>query len=285
MPRLRQAIPKYRKHRANGHAVVTLNGRDHYLGPDQSRASLLEYDRLVGEWLARHRQPIVEQTELTIAVLAARYHAYAKCRYVKDGKPTTEIGKVETSLRCVLRLYADHIAAEFRPLHLKVVRQSMIEVGWARSYINQQVRVIVRIFKWAGTEGLLPAAVHDALALVDSLRRGESTARETSKVRGVDNATVQATLVHLSPTVRAMIELQLATGMRPGELCIMRPCDVDRTSDVLEYLPTRHKGDVHGHDRTICIGPTGQDILRPYLLRPADSFCFSPKESAEWHRV
>ena len=32
MPRLTNAAPKYRKHRASGQAVVTLNGKDHYLG-------------------------------------------------------------------------------------------------------------------------------------------------------------------------------------------------------------------------------------------------------------
>src|SRR3990167_6392065 len=31
MPRLTNATPKYRKHRASGQAVVTLNGKDHYL--------------------------------------------------------------------------------------------------------------------------------------------------------------------------------------------------------------------------------------------------------------
>ena len=30
MPKLSIAVPKYRKHRASGKAVVTINGRDHY---------------------------------------------------------------------------------------------------------------------------------------------------------------------------------------------------------------------------------------------------------------
>ena len=32
-------FPKYRKHRASGQAVVTLNGRDIYLGPHGTKAS------------------------------------------------------------------------------------------------------------------------------------------------------------------------------------------------------------------------------------------------------
>lgn len=79
-----------------------------------------------------------------------------------------------------------------------------------------------------------------------------------------------------------MIELQRATGMRPGELCILRPSDVDRSCDIWEYRPTEHKTAHHDHDCVICIGPKGQDILRTYLLRPADAYCFSPRESTDW---
>jgi integrase len=43
---------------------------------------------------------------------------------------------------------------------------------------------------------------------------------------------VEGTLPYLSPTIRAMIELQLVTGMRPGELCQLRPMDVNRDSEV-----------------------------------------------------
>lgn len=57
MPRLSHALPKYRKHRGSGQAVVTLNGRDRYLGPYGTKASKREYDRLTGEWLANGRYP------------------------------------------------------------------------------------------------------------------------------------------------------------------------------------------------------------------------------------
>ncbi len=55
MPRLSQAVPRYQKHRATGQAVVRVNGRDYYLGPHGTKASRLEYDRLIGEWLATGR--------------------------------------------------------------------------------------------------------------------------------------------------------------------------------------------------------------------------------------
>ncbi len=55
MPKLSTSVPKYRKHRASGEAVVTINGREHYLGPHGTKASKLEYDRLINQWLVTGR--------------------------------------------------------------------------------------------------------------------------------------------------------------------------------------------------------------------------------------
>ena len=39
MPRLTRKLPSYRLHKPSGRAVVTLNDRDHYLGPYSSPES------------------------------------------------------------------------------------------------------------------------------------------------------------------------------------------------------------------------------------------------------
>ena len=41
-------VPAYRLHKASGQAVVTIAGRDHYLGRHGSEASRKAYDALVG---------------------------------------------------------------------------------------------------------------------------------------------------------------------------------------------------------------------------------------------
>jgi len=53
MPRLLDGVPRYRKHRASGQAIVNLSGKDFYLGPHGTKVSHQEYDRVVAEWLAR----------------------------------------------------------------------------------------------------------------------------------------------------------------------------------------------------------------------------------------
>jgi integrase len=60
---------------------------------------------------------------------------------------------------------------------------------------------------------------------------------------------------------------------------MLRPCDLDRSKAVWEYRPESHKTQHHGKERVICIGPKAQEVLLPYLLRPADTYCFSPAES------
>jgi hypothetical protein len=55
MPLLTQSVPKYRKHKQSGQAIVTINGRDYLLVPHGTKASRLEYDRLITEWLSSGR--------------------------------------------------------------------------------------------------------------------------------------------------------------------------------------------------------------------------------------
>ena len=49
--------PSYRCHKPSGQAVVTLAGKDHYLGRHGSPESRQAYERLVAEWLANRRRP------------------------------------------------------------------------------------------------------------------------------------------------------------------------------------------------------------------------------------
>ena len=56
MPVLKFKLPSYRRHRCSGQAVVTLSGRDIYLGRHGSTESRDKYDRIVQEWLASSAQ-------------------------------------------------------------------------------------------------------------------------------------------------------------------------------------------------------------------------------------
>jgi len=90
-------LPKYRLHKPTGQAVVSINGRDIYLGKWNTRASRSEYDRVIGEWLPAGRCMTQRRggKEITIAELALAYLRFAKTYYRRDGRPTGELSPVK----------------------------------------------------------------------------------------------------------------------------------------------------------------------------------------------
>lgn len=215
-----------------------------------------------------------------IASLAAAYLCHVDSYYLDgQGNPTNEPDNIRYSFKPLTDLFAALPVEEFGPLRLMEVRDLMIQNKWSRNLINQRIGRIKRMFKWAVSRQLLSPVLYQGLNTVEGLKRGRTTAEEPEKRKPVDENHVYATLAHTTPVVAAMVELQLLTGMRPGELVIMRPCDIDRSDKVWHYTPTRHKTQYRGDERIVSIGPRGQDLLRPFLLRGAESYCFSPAES------
>lgn len=283
MPRL-SSVPKYRKHRASGQAVVTLNGKDFYLGPHGSKISKMEYDRLVAEWLQRGRTVVTDADGLTVVELIAAYRKYAKDYYRKDGKLTGEYNRIQIATDLLRKFYGREDVASFGPVALRVIQDEMVKLGWARKTINDQVRRIVRMFKWGVSREMVAAMTHQALTSVGGLKKGRSDAAEGKPVKPVDDNTVDATLPHLPAIVADMVRFQRHTGARPSEVCSIRPRDIDRSGEIWRYEPESHKTEHHDKERIVFIGPRGQEILRPYLLRADDSYCFSPSESESKRR-
>lgn len=287
MPKLNHAVPKYRQHKASGQAIVTLQGKDRYLGPWQSQASRLEYDRLIGEWLAagRPQTHACTATDITVSELIAAYWKFAQTYYVKNGKLTGAVPGIKAALRILRQSYGHTRAVDFGPLALKSLQSQMIELGHSRRYINDNVDRIRRAFKWACGEELIPASIHQSLRTVSGLRKGRTDAKETPPVEPVAAAIVDATLAHLSPVLADMVRLQRLTGCRPGEIRMLRPCDVNTDGDIWSYSPASHKTEHHGNGRTIFIGPQAKVLLRPYLLRDHTDYCFSPVDSERDRRA
>jgi integrase len=156
----------------------------------------------------------------------------------------------------------------------------MVKADYCRTNINKLVGRIKRMFRWAVENEYVSSEVYTSLAAVVGLKRGRTEARESKPVKPVAEGTVSDTLAYLTPTVAAMVRVQLLSGARPGEVCKMRPCDITLgTNGVWCYRPESHKTEHHGKERRIYIGPEGQDALRPFIDRKPEEFCFSPAES------
>jgi integrase len=280
-------IPSYRLHKPSGQAVVTLSGKDHYLGGHGSPASRQAYERLLAEWLANRQrlpEPGGSLPDLTVDELLVAYWGFVQGYYTKDGRPTSEPGTIRQALRPVRELYGDTQAADFGPLALKAVRRAMVERGWCRTFINKQINRVKKLFSWAAGEEILPLSVYQALTTVGGLRKDRTDAREKPPVGPVSDEAVERTLPYLTATVAAMVRLQRLTGMRPGEVVLMRAVDIDMTDPVCWiYRPARHKNQHHDRERLVFLGPKGQALLRPFLTLDVSVYLFSPRRSvAQW---
>jgi integrase len=284
MPRTRRP-PSYLAHKGPDgkiRARVVINGRTLYLGDHGSPESHQRYEQVIARWRAGI-DPVATIGGCTVAELVARFMVHAKERYRKEGVVTTEVASFRQALRPLRELYAAEPVACFSAPQLKAVRRRMIDYGWNRANINAQVRRILRVFTWAESEELAPEGKRQHLATVASLREGEAAVAEPVKRLPVLKDHVTAILSHAQPAVATMVQLQQLTGMRPGEVVVMRPEDIDMEGTVVDgvrvwlYLPHRHKMQHRHTVRLIGLGPQCQSLLATWLATAEpDQYLFRP---------
>ena len=274
-------IPKYRKQkRKDGKhlAFVEIGGQRVYLGLHGTPESQQQYLRTLAEFKANGGHHKVEIDQITISEIASRYWAHAQTYYRKGGKPTGEQGWIKAALRPLVKLYGATAAKDFGVAELLAVRATMVGEGLVRTSINARIQKLKRMFKWGAASGLVSPMVLAGLSVVDGLRADRSDAIESDPVVPADLDVVKATMEHTPKPVRAMIALQLATGMRPGEVRVMRGVDIKVACDPWEYRPSRHKVEHLGINRVIYLGAKSQEIIRPFLKGDATAFLFSPRD-------
>jgi integrase len=288
MPTQRQSSPAYRHYKPKNLAVVRIDGRDFYLGKYDSPESWRRYHQLLADRAAeRMISANLSQSALAsspaLATLCVKelclgYLCFAERYYCKDGKVTSEVDCIRHTLRRLIKLYGDIPAAELGPRALKEVRDEFVRQGLTRSTINNNIGRIKRMYRWAVENELIPVMIYQALSTVAGLRRGRTPAKEPEPVRPVSEAHIDAALPFMPPPIRTMAQLQRLSGCRPGEICLLRPCDLDCSSEVWCYRPASHKTQHKGLERRVFFGPKSQQLLTGWLDRPPAAFCFSPAE-------
>jgi integrase len=276
------SAPSYQLHKSSGHAVVRINGKDHYLGKHGSDESHQRYKQaLADHWSPTGTAPKPKTTRVsttvTVGHLATRYGKHVK---TKHGEGSSEFKQVQLVVDEVQATYGHLEAAEFGPIRFENFRQSLIDRELSRGVIKRKSNYVLKMFQQGVKFELIPVELWQRLLALGPV---EMQVKPRPKRGAVPLEIVKKTQKELTPVLSDMVEVHRLIGARPTEICMIRPCDIDRTGDVWIYTPATHKTEHHGHVRKIAIGPQAQAVLSRYLLRDPQAFCFTPKEAYEQH--
>lgn len=305
MARPKSKAPARRYH-LSGQSVVTIQGQDYYLGPHDSPEALARYAVLIGiyqqnglklpdgfdtEQLDRQAslmlgggaQPANQAAQpITVGHVTALFREHIKIKYANNKQELDRHNRICDKLD---ERYGEMLASDFGPVKLADYRSWLVDQGLARKYVNRLINCVVAVFRHAVAGELIGPEKITQLQSLEPLRYGQTKAPEKPKVKPVDIEAVRATAKHLPPPVKAMIRVQLATGMRPGEVCKMTPGDIDRSGETWIYVPSSHKTAWRGTDKAVPLNSEAMDAIKDYLNRRPDAFLFSPKESMAWRRA
>lgn len=292
-----QKIPSYRLHAASGLGVVTIHGKDVYLGTHNTPESLAAYGRAIAELLATGTAPVAPNSVMTIREVVDRYRL---ARLVELSP--RDRAHIEPILSTMAELYGDTPAADFGPVRFEALRMAFVRKDWSRNYTNDQMGRVKQVLRWLVTRELFPGEKLAAIREVLPLRAGQTQARELKKITAVPIEHVEVTLKNVPDPVRGLILFQLHTGCRPGEATTAHRCELDTTGraklpsgstlaldGVWVYSPSAHKNAWRGSRRFILIGPQGQAALQEFVDRAdasggpgsAAGFLFRPSEVAK----
>ena len=183
----------------------------------------------------------------------------------------------------ILSLFGEDLARDLGPRKLMALQQRFVSLGYSRGVVNQHIGRVKRMFKWASKTEIVPATVYHGLLCVDGLRQGRSKAPDYPEVEPVQWEPAKAVLPYVAPPVAAMIQVQYLCGMRPGEVTIMRRCDLDTSDEIWIYSPARHKNKWRGHALVKAIPQAAQSIIAEFFQPDLEVYLFNPNDSHAWH--
>lgn len=301
MARPKSPMPALKAH-ISGQSVCRINGIDFYLGKHGTPESLARYAVLIREYQANglslpegftaeslramtigfalpEAKIQFADSAILIRHLTSAYVAHAEKVYANSKAELSRIRQICEELETH---DGNTCVEDYGPKKLKEQRERWVTSGKCRRYCNRLTCLVVSMFEWGVSEEMIEESTWNRLTSVKPLREGQTEAPESNARKPVSLDVVRATVQELSPPLRAMVRIHVATGMRPSELCTLRPCDIDKTGETWLYRPAKHKNKSKGHDRVIPILGDAKEALLDYLNRPNESYCFSPSESVAW---
>lgn len=205
-------------------------------------------------------EPPVDADAITITRLVRLYHQFAKGHYTDTGPRSHFRNLVATILRFE-SLYHSEKALAFGPKKLREFRAVLIEQGQSRSYINDQVSSIRKMFRWAVSEELIPETTYRALMTIEGIKRGREGVKDSPKKVPAKWEEVDCIAKQLPEPLRSMVYLQWHTGVR-SESLVLAHCDqFSQEMDGTWWWKPRHKTEYLGRELSIPLGPKATAIV------------------------
>ena len=218
---------------------------------------------------------------------------FAYLRYAKENDPT-HYSSIKTAVEILLKNFTGQLVESLNGQSFLLLQAGFVQHGVCRGYCNELMGYIRAMLKWGVLYDLVSLKVNEVAKLVPPLRKGKTTARENPKRQDVPDEVVNRTLPHLHTTIRDMVQVQRLAGMRPSEICRMKPGEIDMeytTPDgmiIWMYTPGtnknswREKKQAGEYVRIIPLGKPEQEIIATRLTNKSDDdFVFSPKDTMQ----
>ncbi len=244
-------------------------------------------------------------TITTVGQLFEKYETY-----FRENAPEVRNGLEHPDLRLIRRAYkfvqpySEWPVDSFGPDELNTIKKKMLKhkytIGkqqkhYVRRSINDTLKWIINIVEWgvgrrivqsetlvAFKKELKPVRMGDKGA-IDNIKRQRVTEEELNKVLGV-----------VTSVLGDMLRLVWYTGMRPYEICEMRPYDILRDDpECWIYIPGREKTPVGKHKTTrygkvkvIPLAGKSIDILSRRISDfSSKKYIFTPQDSVAEYRA
>lgn len=276
-------------HKGSGQACLVIARKRIYLGkwpggPDaplppevRARFSQEVAKAALGEAPGRPSKEAAPAAGLLLSELVAAWLEWARGRYTLSDS----IAPLHWATRPLVELFGPEPASSVGPKRIRQAQELMARQGRTRQGINLATSYIRQLFAWGVAQELIQPDQLVAVRSLQALRKGAIQAKESAPIALVPLETVQATLPHLSPTVAAMVRLQMLTGMRPAEVCNLSMPEIDRVSkDKWIYRPSAHKTAHLGRERAVPLLADAIALLLPFVR--ADGLpLFSPADARE----
>ena len=293
--------------------------RKEYFGPADDPASRARYLDARERWRNQRNQAAEQVTEPepvegeefyagpVVADLVDRYLIHTREKYQRRGKPTGHHQTIWIALKPFLLEYGDVETARIGLDELEEYQMKLDRSGrLCRQQVNARIRMICACFTWGARhkdpdtgERLVPPATAAELRMIENLRRGYCRAVDHPRRLAAPIDDIKKAIKQMTGPVRAMAEVQLLTGARPGEIRLMRAREITRAArNLWEYRPETYKTDrFDGGEggKVIFLGPKAIKAIRPYLdaaeknaasggegylFRPVDAAAVRREESA-----